>query len=269
MKKYLSFVFVLLLSLSFNLQSFWNETCKESIGKKYDYIYYIEYSPDWKSYVYEAELYWKRFIVKDWIEWKRYDYIYYIEYSPDWKSFTYEARLDWKRFIVKDWKEWKKYDFVIDIKYSPDWKSFSYRAKLDWKRFIVKDWIEWKRYDDIWYIKYSPDWKSYVYGAELDWKWFIVQNICWNNEINKNLKSKKIAFKQAIISKRKILKDERLSKFLSKLDLFVEKYSWDKEKLEKIYIKIWKLKWNTKRPELELFLDYLEAKILIKIWEYK
>jgi hypothetical protein len=49
----------------------------------------------------------KNIIVKDWIESNEYDAIYSSIYSPNWKSFAYDAQKDWKIFIVKTTCSWE------------------------------------------------------------------------------------------------------------------------------------------------------------------
>ena len=84
---------------------------------------------------------WKEFIVKDGIESKRYDYIWNIKYSPNWKNFAFIAKKDWKNIIVKDFTEINKYENISEtlFQYSPDWKEFTFVAEEKWKRFLVKE----------------------------------------------------------------------------------------------------------------------------------
>jgi len=168
---------------------FWKEEIKTFWP--YDFVNHIQYSPDWKSFVYMAERDWKSFVVKNWIEWNWYfqvstdfaspivpiswyglingwnDFLW--AFTPDSKSFFYVAGTeDWKFFVVKDWVEWAKYDRITgtSISFSPNSNSFTYEAKKVWKNLIIKDWKElWEWMQAV----YSPDWKSFAYVKLSEW----------------------------------------------------------------------------------------------------
>jgi len=63
-------------------------------------------------------------------EW--YSDIWYFEYSPDNKGFVFIAEKEWKWAIVKDGKESNKYDDIGDFKYSSDNKGFVFIAEKEW-----------------------------------------------------------------------------------------------------------------------------------------
>ena len=146
--------------------------------KNYDINNYATYSPDWKDFAYVNSIYWKSFIVKNWVEWKKYDSVRDLKYSQDSKDLYYTAESDWKSFIVKNWVEWKKYDSVTSFTLSPDWKSSVYIAvqKKNWKMIIVKDWVEWNPYHYIDPKTFTFSKSGFIYVAEDWWKAILIKD---------------------------------------------------------------------------------------------
>jgi hypothetical protein len=81
------------------------------------------------------------------------DQILDLNYSKNWKVFVYKIRENYKDKIIINWKKWKIYNSISDIIVSDDWKNISYIAEkwnLKIITVIVKNWKEYKNitFDD-------------------------------------------------------------------------------------------------------------------------
>lgn len=182
MKKLLSVLIILFLSFWIIPISFGEENCKyKVINDKYDTVWEIATSPNWKEFSFTAVKDWNDILVRDGKEIDTYDYPSFIKYSNDSKSLFYNATLGKEKIFVelKDWKDKiTKYPLNgSDISYSLNWDSIAFKVKKDnWKYVVRKDDKDSLEYQNIFDIIYSPKWNSFVFLATKDWKTILVKD---------------------------------------------------------------------------------------------
>ena len=158
--------------------------------------------------------------------------------------------------------EGEKYDRISELKYSPDWKDFIFKAKKDWKNFIIKNGIKIYEHSDIDNLNYTPNLKEFSFVDKKNWKEFIVSKICDNN--NKIKKTKIELLKQIMISKKELNKTKKWQWYIKIINNFTEKAS--EKKMETLVLKLEKIDTSLKKySKIKNILDYLEAKVLLKL----
>ncbi|MFC1521198.1 AAA family ATPase [Elusimicrobiota bacterium] len=112
-----------------------------------------------------------------------FDSIYNIQFSPDKKRYLYQAQLNFKgakekHYVVVDGKAGEAYDYIDNVAFSSDFKHVTYRGYRGpsgrRKVHIVIDDVASPAYTDVWEAHFSPQGKHSVYVAEKGKNNFIV-----------------------------------------------------------------------------------------------
>lgn len=99
---------------------------------------------------------------------KQYDSVSKIIFSPDSAHAAYMASVGSEQFVVLDGEEGRHYDRIANLAFAPDSDALVYVAYSDKERkwFVVVNGQEWKRYDQILSSdKYWPSGNVYFDGA--------------------------------------------------------------------------------------------------------
>ena len=149
-------------------------------SQAYDYIFYLDFSPDSGNFFYTAGRNNKPFlIINEEIISVDGDDNYYGACRPffDQKSkrFVYCVRTkDGKELIVLDGKRGDLYDNVLNLKFSPDGKYLAYVAKKEGNAFAVLDEKEGRPYNRVASLNFSPDAKKLAYVGYREERAFMV-----------------------------------------------------------------------------------------------
>jgi len=113
---------------------------------------------------------------------KAYNSISNITFSPDGEQIAYVAREGRDIFVVLNGQEGKKYEHyssrVASLSFSPDSKHLAYKVKEGGKEFVVIDGQKGQVYDWIQDLIYSPDSQYLAYGARKgNSLWWIVDQV--------------------------------------------------------------------------------------------
>ena len=275
-------------------------------AKKEWELFRIHHSQEKKS-IYQLLKKWeKNVLIQNGIEGQKYDMIYNLSISDDWKNVYYIARdsITGLSFVVHNWIEGEKYDDIGHMKISPNGKDIYYVAKKrfnntkEWvKSIIVHNTEEIKEYKGTWIIDelmFSTNWANTLSKTWEDTYFYnnIDLRLCnweqinfWNERIikqedirtisnditseNKNI-DKSASFKKVILSRRNLKRDTSTIKYVSQIDRLVENMNdfWKIETiLKKLYQVESKLKWKTDKTSIRLIdiVDYLVWKMELKL----
>lgn len=142
------------------------------------------FSPDGRRLAYEASLTWdhRQVVVVDGEVGKAYDYVHAICFSPDGKHVAYAGHRNRsndksKLMAVIDGKEGKEYERISDPVFSLDGKRVVHAANKGNKKWVaVVDGKEGREYDSAYPIVFSPDGRTVAYRAQKAKKHVIVVN---------------------------------------------------------------------------------------------